>query len=57
MIVTFTAEVSGEPGPGHPEAIRAKRRAEQLAALGRTEGPPAGSPEAFFARQEVTDAD
>ena len=42
----------------HPEAIRAKRRAAQLAQIGQqTEGPPEGSPEAFFNRQGATDAD
>jgi 2-oxo-4-hydroxy-4-carboxy--5-ureidoimidazoline (OHCU) decarboxylase len=40
----------------HPESIRAKRRADQLAEAGLTEGPPEGSPEAFFARQEAPDA-
>ena len=42
----------------HPEAIRAKRRREQLAAIGQqTEGPPEGSPEAFFNRQGATNGD
>jgi 2-oxo-4-hydroxy-4-carboxy--5-ureidoimidazoline (OHCU) decarboxylase len=40
----------------HPESIRAKRRADQLAEAGLTEGPPEGSPEAFFARQGAPDA-
>lgn len=43
----------------HPEAIRAQRRAAQLAQIGRTEqAPPANSPEAILAAAaEATDVD
>lgn len=45
-----TAEALRAYGRSHPEALKARRREQQLEKLGRTEAfPPPGSPEAVFA--------